>query len=40
MGTYRADSWGRTRRPKDMSEGVPPSKQTAVTVTTVEASAL
>ncbi len=40
MGTYRAESWGRTRRPKEMSEDVPPSKQTAVTLTTVASGAL
>ena len=37
MSVLRATSWGRTRRPKQMVEDVPPSKQTAITVTTVAA---
>ena len=37
MATYRASSWGRTRRPKDLREDVEglADKQTAVQVTTV-----
>ena len=35
MSYYKATSWGRTRRPKDMSEEVPSSKQTATSVATV-----
>ena len=37
MSVLRATSWGRTRRPKNMVEDVPVSKQTATTVTTVAA---
>ena len=37
MSVYKATSWGRTRRPKHMSEEVPSSKQTATTVTVVTA---
>ena len=40
MSVYKATSWGRTRRPKNMSEEVPSSKQTATTVTVVAAAAL
>ena len=40
MANYVPNSWGRTRRPKDMSENVPASMQTATQVTTVAASAL
>ena len=40
MATYKATSWGRTRRPKTMSDAVPSSMQTATTVTTVAASDL
>ncbi len=35
MSIYRATSWGRTRRPKQMVEDVPASRQTAVAVTAV-----
>ncbi len=37
MPNYRATSWGRTRRPKNMSEEVPETMQTATSVTTVAA---
>jgi len=37
MSVYKATSWGRTRRPKNMSEEVPASKQAATSVTTVSA---
>ena len=40
MATYKNHSWGRTRRPKQMSESVPSDKQTGITVTVVAASAL
>ena len=40
MATYKPTSWGRTRRPKHMSEDAPTSKQTAITVTTVAQSDL
>jgi len=40
MANYIASSWGRTRRPKNMSEDVPSSIQTATTVTVVAAAAL
>ena len=40
MSTYKATSWGRTRRPKHVDENVPPAIQTATTVTVVEGSAL
>jgi len=40
MSFYKANSWGRTRRPKNMSEDVPSSIQTATTVTVVAAAAL
>ena len=40
MSIYRATSWGRTRRPKDMVEDVPASKQTATTVTVVAKASL
>ena len=35
MATYKATSWGRTRRPKHLREQIPPAKQTATTVTGV-----
>jgi len=35
MANYVPNSWGRTRRPKNMSENVPASMQTATQVTTV-----
>ena len=35
MSFYKATSWGRTRRPKNMSEDVPVDMQTATQVTTV-----
>jgi hypothetical protein len=35
MAIHKHSSWGRTRRPKHLSENVPSSKQTATTVTTV-----
>ena len=35
MATFTShNSWGRTRRPKHLSERIPPTKQTATTVTT------
>jgi len=34
MANYVPNSWGRTRRPKQLSPAVPPTKQTATTVTT------
>jgi hypothetical protein len=37
MSTYKATSWGRTRRPKHLREQIPPAKQTATTVTGVVA---
>ena len=37
MSVYKATSWGRTRRPKNMSEDVPATKQSATSVTTVAA---
>jgi hypothetical protein len=40
MSTYKATSWGRTRRPKHLSENIPPAIQTATTVTAVQASDL
>ena len=40
MSIYKATSWGRTRRPKQMVEDVPVSRQTAVAVTPVAAAAL
>jgi len=40
MGTYHAESWGRTRRPKHLQEHVPPSKQTATSVATSTAANL
>jgi len=35
MATYKATSWGRTRRPKHLEEQIPPTKQAATTVTVV-----
>ena len=35
MATYKATSWGRTRRPKHLKEQIPPAKQTPTTVTGV-----
>ena len=35
MATYKATSWGRTRRPKHLRDTVPESKQAATTVTVV-----
>jgi hypothetical protein len=40
MSFYKANSWGRTRRPKNMSEDVPVNIQTATQVTTVAVGAL
>ena len=40
MATYKATSWGRTRRPKHLSLGSPASKQTATSVTPVAAGSL
>ena len=40
MSVYKNSSWGRTRRPKQMSENIPSSKQTAITVTVVTAAGL
>ena len=40
MSIYNPSSWGRTRRPKQMVEHTPPSKQTAIQVTTVAESDL
>ena len=40
MSFYKATSWGRTRRPKNMSEDVPANIQTATQVTTVTVGAL
>jgi hypothetical protein len=37
MANYIPNSWGRTRRPKQMSDKVPASMQTATTVTVVGA---
>ena len=37
MSIHKYNSWGRTRRPKNMSEDVPQSLQTATTVTVVTA---
>tara|TARA_R100001015_G_C4622582_1_gene180077 strand:- start:1463 stop:1894 length:432 start_codon:yes stop_codon:yes gene_type:complete len=35
MAAYIPTSWGRTRRPKHVREQLPPTKQTATTVTAV-----
>ena len=35
MATYKATSWGRTRRPKHLKEQIPPAKQAATFVTVV-----
>jgi hypothetical protein len=40
MSVHKHNSWGRTRRPKQMSENAPSSKQTAITVTVVTAANL
>ena len=40
MSVHKYTSWGRTRRPKHLSQNAPGSKQTATTVTMVEASDL
>jgi len=40
MSIYKATSWGRTRRPKQMVEDVPASRQAATSVTPVAAAAL
>ena len=40
MSIYKATSWGRTRRPKQMVEDVPSSRQAATSVTPVAAAAL
>ena len=40
MSTYKANSWGRTRRPKHLVENVPPAKQSATTVTCFTAAQL
>ena len=40
MSVHKYTSWGRTRRPKHLSQNAPETKQTATTVTMVEASAL
>jgi hypothetical protein len=40
MSIYKATSWGRTRRPKQMVEDVPVSRQAATSVTPVAAAAL
>jgi hypothetical protein len=40
MAVHKHNSWGRTRRPKHLTENVPPSKQTATTVTAVLAGGL
>mgnify|MGYP003631303221 FL=1 len=40
MSIYKATSWGRTRRPKQMVEDVPASRQAAVAVTPVAEAAL
>lgn len=32
MATYKATSWGRTRRPKHLREQIPPAKQAATSV--------
>jgi len=40
MSVLKATSWGRTRRPKQMVEDVPVSRQAAVAVTPVAAAAL
>lgn len=42
MATYTATSWGRTRRPKHLSERLPPAgtKQSATSVTVVTAGQL
>ena len=40
MSVLKATSWGRTRRPKQMVEDVPASRQAAVAVTPVAAAAL
>ena len=40
MSIYNPSSWGRTRRPNQMVEHTPPSKQTAIQVTTVAESDL
>ena len=40
MSIYNPSSWGRTRSPKQMVEHTPPSKQTAIQVTTVAESDL
>ena len=40
MSVLKATSWGRTRRPKDMVEDVPATRQSATSVTPVAAAAL
>jgi hypothetical protein len=40
MSTYKATSWGRTRRPKHLDENVPPSIQAQTHVTAVAGSSL
>lgn len=40
MSIYKATSWGRTRRPKQMVEDVPASRQAATSVTPVAVAAL
>lgn len=37
MSVHKYTSWGRTRRPKHLSQSAPGSKQTATTVTMVQA---
>ena len=40
MSAYKPTSWGRTRRPKDIKEQLPTTKQTATTVAVTAASDL
>ena len=40
MSIYKATSWGRTRRPKHLSENVPPTFQTQTAVTAIAGASL